>query len=51
LILLLSPVISVDQLLGVLLAYRGIYYFLPLGISMLMLGLYELKQQSLRLLP
>jgi phosphatidylglycerol lysyltransferase len=51
LILLLSPVISVDQLLGVLLAYRGIYYFLPLGISMLMLGLYELRQQSLRLLP
>jgi len=51
LILLLSPVISVDQLLGALLAYRGIYYFLPLGISMLMLGLYELKQQSLRLLP
>jgi phosphatidylglycerol lysyltransferase len=48
LILLLSPVISVDQLLGGLLAYRGIYYFLPLGISLLMLGLYELKQQSLR---
>jgi hypothetical protein len=37
-------------LLGVLLAYRGVYYFLPLGISLLLLGLYELKRQSTRLL-
>lgn len=50
LVLLLAPVISPDRLLGVLLAYRGVYYFLPLGISMLMLGLYELKRQSNRLL-
>jgi uncharacterized membrane protein YbhN (UPF0104 family) len=49
LVLLLAPVISADRLLGVLLAYRGVYYFLPLGISMLMLGLYELKRQSTRL--
>lgn len=50
LVLLLAPVISADQLLGALLAYRGVYYFLPLGISLLMLGLYELKRQSTRLL-
>ena len=45
LILLLSPSISSDRLLGALLAYRGIYYFLPLGISILMLGWYEFKQR------
>ncbi|MGL5835524.1 MAG: lysylphosphatidylglycerol synthase domain-containing protein [Waterburya sp.] len=50
LVLLLAPVISADRLLGALLAYRGVYYFLPLGISLLMLGLYELKLQSNRLL-
>jgi phosphatidylglycerol lysyltransferase len=51
LILLLAPVISTDKLLGVLLAYRGIYFFLPLGISMLMLGGYELKERAIRHLP
>jgi uncharacterized membrane protein YbhN (UPF0104 family) len=51
LILLLAPVISTDKLLGVFLAYRGIYYFLPLAISMLMLGGYELKQRAIRHLP
>jgi lysylphosphatidylglycerol synthetase-like protein (DUF2156 family)/uncharacterized membrane protein YbhN (UPF0104 family) len=51
LVLLLAPVISTDKLLGVLLAYRGIYYFLPLGISMLMLGGYELKERAVRHLP
>ena len=45
LILLLSPPISSDGLLGALLAYRGIYYFLPLGVSILMLGWYEFKQR------
>ncbi|MGL5834516.1 MAG: lysylphosphatidylglycerol synthase domain-containing protein, partial [Waterburya sp.] len=50
LVLLLAPIISADRLLGALLAYRGVYYFLPLGISLLMLGLYELKLQSNRLL-
>jgi phosphatidylglycerol lysyltransferase len=50
LVLLLAPVISADRLLGALLAYRGVYFFLPLGISLLMLGLYELKRQSNRLL-
>ncbi|WP_413467351.1 lysylphosphatidylglycerol synthase domain-containing protein [Pleurocapsa sp. FMAR1] len=45
LILLLSPPIPSSQLLGSLLAYRGIYYFLPLGASILLLGWYELKQR------
>lgn len=48
LILLLSPPISSDQLLGALLAYRGIYYFLPLSGSILMLFGYELKQRLSR---
>jgi phosphatidylglycerol lysyltransferase len=51
LILLLAPVISTDKLLGVLLAYRGIYFFFPLGISLLILGGYELKQRTVRHLP
>ncbi|BAZ45622.1 hypothetical protein NIES4102_26480 [Chondrocystis sp. NIES-4102] len=45
LILLLSPTITSHQLLGALLAYRGIYYFLPLGVSIFILGLYEFKQR------
>ena len=44
-ILLLSPSIPSNRLLGALLAYRGIYYFLPLGVSILLLGWYEFKQQ------
>jgi hypothetical protein len=42
----LSPTIASDTLFGILLAFRGIYYFLPLIIAMVSLGLYEL---SLRL--
>ena len=45
LILLLSPPIPSSQLLGSLLAYRGVYYFLPLVVSILMLGWYELNQR------
>lgn len=51
LVLLLAPIISADHLLGALLAYRGIYYFLPLGISMLMLSWYEFKERAIRHLP
>lgn len=47
LILLLSGLIPSDRLLGALLAYRGIYYFLPLGISILILGWYEFKQRRI----
>ena len=46
LILLLSPPIPSNQLLGALLAYRGIYYFLPLAVSILMLGWHELRQRT-----
>jgi uncharacterized membrane protein YbhN (UPF0104 family) len=45
LLFLLSPPISSATLLGALLAYRGIYYLLPLAIALLLLGLYELKQR------
>ncbi len=48
LILLLSPPIPSSQLIGSLLAYRGIYYFLPLGCSVLVLGGYELRQRMSR---
>ena len=48
LILLLSESISADRLLGALLAYRGIYYFLPLVVSILMLGWYEFQQRRTR---
>lgn len=44
-LLLLSPAISSVKLLGLLLAYRGIYYFLPLGCALLLLGFYEIKQR------
>ena len=44
-ILMLSPTISSDRLLSALLAYRGIYYFLPLVVSIFILGGYELRQR------
>lgn len=43
LLLLLAPPLAADQLLGALLVYRGIYYFLPLLAGILLLGLYELR--------
>lgn len=45
-LLLLSPLVPSVQLLGSLLAYRGIYYFLPLGIALLLLGWSEVKRRS-----
>jgi len=45
LILLISPPISSDQLLGALLVYRLVYYFLPLIVGTLLLGLYELGRR------
>nr|WP_217523130.1 lysylphosphatidylglycerol synthase domain-containing protein [Pleurocapsa sp. PCC 7327] len=44
-LLLLSPPVSSASLLGALLAYRGIYYFLPLSSAILILGLDELHQR------
>jgi phosphatidylglycerol lysyltransferase len=43
-LLLLSPPIASDQLLGALLVYRAIYYLLPLLVSVILLALYELKR-------
>jgi uncharacterized protein (TIRG00374 family) len=45
LILLISPPIASDQLLGALLVYRIVYYLLPLLIGLGLLALYELQQR------
>ncbi len=42
-LLLLSPKIPAAAVFGSLLAYRGVYYFLPLGIATGLLGLYEIR--------
>ncbi len=39
--LLLAPFIASEELLGTLLIYRGIYYFIPLMVAALLLGKYE----------
>ncbi|MBW4650495.1 MAG: flippase-like domain-containing protein [Kastovskya adunca ATA6-11-RM4] len=44
-VLLLAPTIPADVALGSLLAYRGIYYFLPLMVALLLLGGYELRRR------
>jgi uncharacterized membrane protein YbhN (UPF0104 family) len=44
-LLLLSPSIASSKLLGALLIYRGIYYFLPLCVALLLLGIYDLRQR------
>jgi glycosyltransferase 2 family protein len=44
-LLLLSPNVSSPVLLGFLLAYRAIYYLLPLAIAVALLGSYELYQR------
>jgi phosphatidylglycerol lysyltransferase len=40
-VLLLSPYLAVTEVLGALLAYRLIYYLLPLGLATLGLGIHE----------
>jgi glycosyltransferase 2 family protein len=42
-LLILSPKVSPAAVFGSLLAYRAIYYFLPLLVAAGLLGLYELK--------
>lgn len=49
-LLLLKSHMSVAHLLGVLLAYRVIYYIIPLALAALTLGLYELRHQKERIL-
>ncbi|MGP0128747.1 MAG: lysylphosphatidylglycerol synthase domain-containing protein [cyanobacterium endosymbiont of Rhopalodia musculus] len=40
----LSPFTSIEKIFSFLLIYRVIYYFIPLTISVFLLGKYELKQ-------
>ncbi|XLQ10910.1 MAG: flippase-like domain-containing protein [cyanobacterium endosymbiont of Epithemia adnata isolate EadnSB Bon19] len=40
----LSPFISTEKIFGFLLIYRLVYYFIPLTISVLLLGKYEFKK-------
>jgi uncharacterized membrane protein YbhN (UPF0104 family) len=42
-LLFLAPASSSASLLGILLIYRGIYYFLPLIVGLLLLGWYEVR--------
>jgi phosphatidylglycerol lysyltransferase len=41
-----APILPVHSILGILLAYRIIYYFLPLGFATLLLGAYEVFQRK-----
>jgi hypothetical protein len=45
LLLSFSPQIPSATLLGVLLAYRGVYYFLPLIMAVVLFGIYEFRQR------
>ena len=44
-LLLLSPQIPAAAVLGSMLAYRGVYYFLPLGVATALMGLYEIGER------
>lgn len=37
--------VEASDILGSLLAYRGVYYFLPLIVALILLGIYELQQR------
>ncbi|MDZ8104222.1 MAG: lysylphosphatidylglycerol synthase domain-containing protein [Nostoc sp. DedQUE12a] len=45
-LLFLSSKISAVAILGSLLAYRGVYYFFPLLLAAVLLGIYEIKLRS-----
>ncbi len=44
-LLLLSPTFSTAQLIGALIAFRGIYNFLPFMMTMGVFGIYELRRK------
>ena len=44
--LFLSPLLPPTALLGAMLAYRAVYYFLPLGVAAILLGGLELMQRK-----
>jgi glycosyltransferase 2 family protein len=46
-LLLLSPTVGSSKIIGALLAFRGIYNFIPLGVSVLAFGLYELRRKRI----
>lgn len=48
-ILLLRPYVSAADALGALVAYRGIYYFLPFAAAVTTLGTYEIRHRQGRL--
>jgi phosphatidylglycerol lysyltransferase len=48
-VLLLSEWIPAPEVLGRLVAYRAVYYLLPFFVAVLMMGAYEMRQQSRRL--
>ena len=48
-VLMLSPRLPADHIFGALLAYRALYYWLPLVIAALLLGLQEILRKRERL--
>ncbi|MFY9269532.1 MAG: bifunctional lysylphosphatidylglycerol flippase/synthetase MprF [Candidatus Manganitrophaceae bacterium] len=48
-LLLLSPAVPAVSIAGALLLYRGIYYFLPLGLAALLLGAHEFLERKERI--
>ncbi|MDP8964783.1 MAG: lysylphosphatidylglycerol synthase domain-containing protein [Cyanobacteriota bacterium] len=50
-LLLLSPKIPATTVFGSLLAYRGVYYFLPLGVATGLMGFYEIAERLKRRSP
>lgn len=46
-LLSLSPTVHSASLFGILLAYRGIYYFLPLIVAVLLLGICEIRYRAI----
>jgi phosphatidylglycerol lysyltransferase len=48
-ILLLRPYVGAADALGALVAYRGIYYFLPFAAATTTLGIYEIRHRQGRL--
>ena len=51
LLFLLSQTIPTTQIFIALILYRVIYYFIPLGISILLLGIHEIRQRQLTASP
>jgi len=45
-LLLLTPTLPASEILGVLLAYRGMYYLLPLGVATVLLGTQEFLRRK-----